>query len=79
MTKPGVVAAGITNSLPTANNGGLAAYTVEGQPAASWKLTFAAFVITDGDYFRAMGIPLLAGRTFTPRGSRRRAAGRDRE
>ena len=66
MTKPGVVAAGITNSLPTANNGGLAAYTVEGQPAASWKLTFAAFVITDGEYFRAMGIPLMAGRTFTP-------------
>ncbi len=66
MTKPGVVAAGITNSLPTANNGGLAAYTVEGQPAATWKLTFAAFVITDGDYFRAMGIPLLAGRYFTP-------------
>ena len=63
MTKPGVVATGITNSLPTANNGGLAAYTVEGQPVASWKLTFAAFVITDGDYFRAMGIPLLAGRS----------------
>jgi putative ABC transport system permease protein len=63
--KPGVVAAGFTNSLPTANNGGLAAYTVEGQPVASWKLTFAAFVITDGDYFRAMGIPLLAGRYFT--------------
>ena len=66
MTKPGVVAVGITNSLPTLNNGGLAAYTVEGQPAASWKLTFATFVITDGDYFQAMGIPLLAGRYFTP-------------
>lgn len=66
MTKPGAVAAGITNSLPTANNGGLAAYTVEGQPVASWKLTFAAFVITDGEYFRTIGIPLMAGRTFTP-------------
>jgi putative ABC transport system permease protein len=65
MSKPGVVAAGITNSLPTGNNGGLAAYTVEGQPVASWKLTFAAFVITEGDYFRAMGIPLVAGRYFT--------------
>jgi len=66
MSKPAVVAAGMTNSLPTANNGGLAAYTVEGQPVASWKLTFAAFVITDGEYFRAMGIPLREGRTFTP-------------
>ncbi|HWB96834.1 MAG TPA: FtsX-like permease family protein [Bryobacteraceae bacterium] len=66
VAKPGVVAAGFTNSLPTSNNGGLAAYTVEGQPAATWKLTFAAFVITGGDYFRTMGIPLLAGRYFTP-------------
>ena len=65
-SKPGVVAAGITNSLPTGNDGGLAAYTVEGRPAAGWKLTFAAFVFTDGDYFRAMDIPLVAGRYFTP-------------
>jgi len=64
--KPGVVAAAMTNTLPTGNSGGLAAYTVEGQAAATWKLTFAAFVITDGDYFRAIGIPLLAGRYFTP-------------
>ena len=65
LSQPGVVAAGITNSLPTGNSGGLAAYTVEGQPSASWKLTFAAFVLTDGDYFRAMGIPVVEGRTFT--------------
>lgn len=64
-SRPGVVASAITNALPTANTSGLAAYTIEGQPAAGWKLTFAAFVLTDGDYFRAMGIPLLAGRTFT--------------
>jgi predicted permease len=62
---PGIVAAGMTNTLPTANNGGLAAYTVEGRPAAGWKLTFAAFVLTYGDYFRAMDIPLLEGRYFT--------------
>ena len=63
--KPGIEAAGITNTLPSGNSGGLAAYTIEGQPAASWKLTFAAFVLTYGDYFRAMGIPLLEGRYFT--------------
>jgi putative ABC transport system permease protein len=62
---PGIVAAGMTNTLPTANNGGLAAYTVEGRPAAGWKLTFAAFALTYGDYFRAMDIPLLEGRYFT--------------
>jgi putative ABC transport system permease protein len=63
--KPGIVAAGISNTLPSANDGGLAAYTVEGRPAAGWKLTFAAFALTYGDYFRSMGIPLLEGRYFT--------------
>ena len=65
MAKPGVVAAGISNTLPTGNSGGLAAYTIEGRPAAGWKLTFAAFVLTYGDYFHAMGIPLVEGRYFT--------------
>jgi putative ABC transport system permease protein len=63
--KPGIVAAGISNTLPTANDGGLAAYTVEGRPVAGWKLTFAAFALTYGDYFRAMDIPLVEGRYFT--------------
>jgi hypothetical protein len=31
-------------------------------PVESWKLKFAMFAITYGDYFRAMGIPLLDGR-----------------
>ena len=43
----------------------MAAYTIEGMPVASWKLKFAQFSITYGDYFRAMGIPLLDGRYFT--------------
>jgi putative ABC transport system permease protein len=64
-SKPGIVAAGITNILPASGAYGGAAYTIEGVPAASWKLQFAMFAITYGDYFRAMGIPLLDGRTFT--------------
>jgi predicted permease len=43
----------------------MAAYTIEGQPADGWKLKFAAFGAVDGDYFQALGIPLIAGRTFT--------------
>jgi predicted permease len=62
--KPGIVAAGITNSLPATGFTAMAAYTIEGQPAEGWKLKFAAFATTYGDYFRAMGIPLLEGRTF---------------
>jgi putative ABC transport system permease protein len=63
--KPGIVAAGITDGLPA--SGGLrgAAYTIEGVPASRWKLKFAMFSSTYGDYFRALGIPLLEGRYFT--------------
>ncbi len=63
--KPGIGAAGIANSLPATGRTGMAAYTVEGQSVEGWKLKFAAFAATDGDYFSAMGIRLLDGRTFT--------------
>ena len=64
-SKPGVESAGITNILPGTGVTGGAAYTIEGVPVASWKLQFAMFASTQGDYFRAMGIPLLEGRTFS--------------
>jgi putative ABC transport system permease protein len=34
-------------------------------PANRWKLQFAHFAIIDGNYFRAMSISLVDGRTFT--------------
>jgi len=64
-SKPGVVTAGLTNALPATDFIAKAAYTIEGEPAANWKLKFAMFAITDGDYFRAMSIPLVDGRYFT--------------
>jgi putative ABC transport system permease protein len=63
--KPGVVAVGISNVLPASGVWGGAAYTIEGVPVDRWKLQFAMFSITFGDYFRVMGIPLLDGRSFT--------------
>jgi predicted permease len=63
--KPQIGAAGLTNSLPASGFSGQAAYTIEGLPVATWKLTFANFGTVSGDYFRAMGIPLLEGRYFT--------------
>ena len=63
--KPGVVAAGITNELPASGLVGGSAYTIEGEPTASWKLKFGMFSTASGDYFRAMGIPLIEGRYFT--------------
>ena len=63
--KPLIAAAGLTNSLPASGFSGQAAYTIEGAPVATWKLIFATFGTVSGDYFRAMGIPLLEGRYFT--------------
>ncbi|HEY1469174.1 MAG TPA: ABC transporter permease [Candidatus Acidoferrum sp.] len=63
--KPGIIAVGTTNALPATGFSGQAAYTIEGQIAENWKLKFASFAFVDGEYFRAMGIRLLDGRTFT--------------
>ncbi len=63
--KPGIVAVGITSSLPGSGGWAGAAYTIEGVPVARWKLQFAMFAATYGDYFHAMDIPLIEGRTFT--------------
>ncbi len=60
--KPGVIAVAIANSLPGYGFVG-SAYTIEGVPVAKWKLQFALFTSTYGDYFRAMQIPLLEGET----------------
>ena len=63
--KPGVVAAGLTTSLPASGFLPASGYTLEGVPAAKWKLQFAFFATIYGDYFRAMRIPLIEGRYFT--------------
>jgi predicted permease len=62
-SKPGIVAAGITSTLPTEFYGA-SGYTIEGEPLSTWKLKFALFTSTYGDYFRTMGLQLVDGRTF---------------
>jgi putative ABC transport system permease protein len=64
-SKPGIVAVGMTSLLPASGLYAGAGYTIEGAPTANWKLKFAMFAITYGDYFRAMSVPLLDGRYFT--------------
>ena len=64
--KPGVVAVGLTNILPSSGFAGMAAYTIEGEPLKKWKQTFGVFGTVYGDFFRVMGISLLDGRYFTP-------------
>ena len=63
--KPGIVAAGFTSVLPASGFLPRSGYTVEGEPIDKWKLEFSMFTMIDGDYFRAMGIPLIEGRFFT--------------
>jgi predicted permease len=65
--KPGVLQVGLINSLPASGLSARAAYTLEGQRAEGWKLKFAAFAMTYGDYFETMGIRLIEGRYFTER------------
>jgi putative ABC transport system permease protein len=62
--KPGVIAVGIGNTVPASGLVPQSAYTVEGETAATWKLRFAMFATTYGDYFSAMRIPLIDGRYF---------------
>ncbi len=57
---PGVVAAGAVNNLLLSDGGGSLYFDVRGVPTGE-----ARFFEIGGDYFRAMEIPLLAGRVFT--------------
>jgi predicted permease len=66
-SQPATVAVGLANALPDTGGGGRGGFTIEGSSIAGWKLRFAPFIETYGDYFRALGIPLIAGRHFTVR------------
>ena len=64
---PGVQYTGVINTLPL-HKGPTTAFRVEGRPVIprdKWAPVNMRHVSTD--YFRAMSIPVLQGRTFTPR------------
>jgi putative ABC transport system permease protein len=63
---PGVQAVGITNTLPASRAVGNETFIVEGYvPPKGANMNLATPVHVIGDYFPAMGIPLLRGRLFT--------------
>jgi putative ABC transport system permease protein len=63
---PGVQFAGITHSMPLVGDYVLG-FNIEGRPAiAPSDLPSTNYYAVTPDYFRAMGIHLLRGRTFTP-------------
>ncbi|HEV2325045.1 MAG TPA: ABC transporter permease [Terracidiphilus sp.] len=63
---PGVEAVGVTSMLPASGRSNNNAFVAEGyvpKPGAGLNLSW--FSSTMGNYFRAAGIPLLRGRSFT--------------
>ena len=75
---PGVESVAAASGLPLGNNGWQTSFVIDGQPVPPREQTplMEACLVTP-DYFKAMNIPLLRGRTFTERDNRAHLAGRD--
>ena len=58
---PGVEAAAVSSSLPLDGRAGTGRMKVEGGPE---ETTDASYRVVSGDYFEALGIPMLRGRGF---------------
>jgi predicted permease len=66
--QPGVAAAGAVSSLPLTGAVETAGFAVEGRATpAGTPGPSADYAVVAGDYFGAVGIPLVAGRTFDGR------------
>ena len=64
---PGVKSVGLTTFLPASGNNSNSVFVAEGYVAPKdADMDLATSIQVEGDYFRAMGIPLLHGRFFTP-------------
>jgi len=63
--QPGVVAVGESNMLPLAGEGNNSLVAAEGTNLPLMERPLADFRSASPDFFRAMGIPLLAGRMFS--------------
>jgi putative ABC transport system permease protein len=63
---PGVRAAGAVQYLPFAGPGASTVFTVEGRPAPPpGEPLLTDVLVVDDSYFRAMNIPVVAGRSFS--------------
>jgi predicted permease len=64
----GVTAVGLTSNIPLSGSVSSGSYSIVGYtPAPGEPAPHGRQEVVGGDYFRAMQIPLLAGRTFEPR------------
>ena len=71
---PGVRAAGAVSSLPLTGAVESTGYSVEGEPPQRSREQSAEYAVITSGYFRAMAIPMVAGRDFDAR-DRREAPG----
>ena len=63
---PGVVSAGITQSLPLSGSDARSPIAIDGRPVPPFaERPIVSLNIVSPEYFQTMGIPLLQGRTFT--------------
>jgi putative ABC transport system permease protein len=62
---PGVVAAGLSTSIPPHKRGNWDTFVIEGRPWTVEGFPAATAPQVSSDYFRALQIPLLKGRYFT--------------
>jgi putative ABC transport system permease protein len=64
---PGVIGVGAASNLPMRGGAGRS-FQVEGRPPAErGQVPGASYTVACPGYFRAMGIPIVKGREFTPR------------
>ena len=65
---PGVVSAGVTSILPLSELRSENDFSIDGEPGPAWAAPQAlAYRMVHPGYFRAMGIPIIAGRAFGQR------------
>jgi putative ABC transport system permease protein len=64
---PGAVASGIAAPLPLSGSEMRIGFSIEGRPQEPGTRESAAYFAVSPDYFTAMGVRLLRGRTFTDR------------
>ena len=64
---PGVTSVGLSTVLPASDQYSDSEFTAEGTaPRKDEGLDLANIVMVEGDYFPAMGVPILRGRLFAP-------------
>jgi predicted permease len=65
-TVPGVQTVGVGSDLPWTGYDDNAGFNIEGKQPAPHEGFHGRYHAASGDYFRALGIPLIRGRFFTP-------------